>query len=67
METANYWQEQIRSKAQLDKSELIDKALLLESLPRIFSSTAFANEQNFVFRYVSYLIWIEQFNISDFH
>jgi asparagine synthase (glutamine-hydrolysing) len=67
METATFWQEQIHSKAQLDKSELINKAALLKALPRIFSSTAFADEQNFVFRYVSYLIWIEQFNISNFH
>jgi asparagine synthase (glutamine-hydrolysing) len=67
METATFWQEQIRSKAQLDKSELINKAALLQALPRIFSSTAFADEQNFVFRYVSYLIWIEQFNISNFN
>jgi asparagine synthase (glutamine-hydrolysing) len=67
METATFWQEQIRSKAQLDKSELINKAALLKALPRIFSSTAFADEQNFVFRYVSYLIWIEQFNISNFN
>jgi asparagine synthase (glutamine-hydrolysing) len=67
METATFWQEHIRSKAQLDKSELINKAALLKALPRIFSSTAFADEQNFVFRYVSYLIWIEQFNISNFN
>jgi asparagine synthase (glutamine-hydrolysing) len=67
METATFWQEQIRSKAQLDKSELINKAALLKALPRIFSSTAFADEQNFVFRYVSYLIWIEQFKISNFN
>jgi asparagine synthase (glutamine-hydrolysing) len=66
METTAYWAAQIAAKAHLDKSQLINKEELSKALPRIFSDTAFANEQNFVFRYVSYLIWIEQFNINHF-
>ena len=67
METAAYWQEQISSKAHLDESQLLQKEALIKALPRIFSFSAFASEQNFVFRYVSYLIWLEQFNIKHFN
>jgi asparagine synthase (glutamine-hydrolysing) len=67
METAAFWQEQISSKAHLDESQLLQKEVLIKALPRIFSSSAFASEQNFVFRYASYLIWIEQFNIKHFN
>jgi asparagine synthase (glutamine-hydrolysing) len=67
METSSFWTAQIAAKAHLDESQLINKEELCKALPRIFSNAAFASEQNFVFRYVSYLIWIEQFNIKHFN
>jgi asparagine synthase (glutamine-hydrolysing) len=67
METSSFWTAQIAAKAHLDESQLINKEELCKALPRIFSNAAFASEQNFVFRYVSFLIWIEQFNIKHFN
>jgi asparagine synthase (glutamine-hydrolysing) len=67
METSAYWTTQIAAKAHLDKSQLINIEELSNALPRIFSNTAYASEQNFVFRYASYLIWLEQFNINNFN
>lgn len=67
METSAFWIAQIAAKGHLDQSGLINKEGLSKALARIFSNASFAGEQNFVFRYVSYLIWIEQFNIEYFN
>jgi asparagine synthase (glutamine-hydrolysing) len=67
MERSSYWQEFIKEKAHLDKSGIVDSSKLSAELPRIFSHEKYAKEQNFAFRYVCYLIWIEQFNITLFN
>jgi asparagine synthetase B (glutamine-hydrolysing) len=66
METSAFWTDFIEEKSVLDKSGVVDIGQLRTDLPRIFSSSVFAREQNFVFRYVCYLIWIEQFKIEHF-
>lgn len=66
MQTAAFWKEQIQINAPLDKCQLIDKEKLVKNLPRIFSDAKFALEQNFVFRYVCYLIWLKTFDIKYF-
>jgi asparagine synthase (glutamine-hydrolysing) len=66
MQSAHYWKTQIESYAHLDKSELVDAQQLYKDLPKIFSATNHADLQNFVFRYVCYLVWLKEFNIKKF-
>jgi hypothetical protein len=44
----------------------VNSEKLMLDMPRIFSDDKYAVEQNFVFRYACYLIWIEQFDIKYF-
>lgn len=66
MQTAHYWKTQIETYAHLDKSELVDQQQLFKDLPQIFSAAKYADLQNFVFRYVCYLLWLKEFNIKKF-
>ncbi|MEY3503590.1 MAG: asparagine synthase [Bacteroidota bacterium] len=66
METAHFWSTQIETHCALDKSELVDHVQLHKDLARIFSHSKYADLQNFVFRYVCYLIWLNEFNIKQF-
>jgi asparagine synthase (glutamine-hydrolysing) len=66
METTRFWSEQIETHCALDKSELIDHVQLQKDLARIFSHSKYAGLQNFVFRYVCYLIWLKEFEIKQF-
>lgn len=66
MQTAHFWKTQIETYAHLDKSELIDTQQLNKDLPQIFSAAKYADLQNFVFRYVCYLLWLKEFNIKKF-
>lgn len=66
METADFWQNLIKEKVNLDQSGVVNSEKLMLSMPRIFSNEKYAVEQNFVFRYACYLIWIEQFDIKYF-
>ena len=66
MQTAHFWKTQIETYAHLDKSELVDTQQLNKDLPQIFSAAKYADLQNFVFRYVCYLLWLKEFNIKKF-
>lgn len=66
MQTAHFWKKQIETYAQLDKSELVNTQQLNKDLPQIFSAAKYADLQNFVFRYVCYLLWLKEFNIKKF-
>jgi asparagine synthase (glutamine-hydrolysing) len=66
MESTHFWSEQIDNHCALDKSELIDHVQLQKDLARIFSHHKYADLQNFVFRYVCYLIWLKEFEIKQF-
>jgi len=66
METAAFWQNLIKEKVNLDQSGVVNSEKLMLDMPRIFSDDKYAVEQNFVFRYACYLIWIEQFDIKYF-
>ena len=66
MQTAHFWKTQIETYAHLDKSALIDTQQLNKDLPQIFSAAKYADLQNFVFRYVCYLLWLKEFNIKKF-
>jgi asparagine synthase (glutamine-hydrolysing) len=67
MESTPFWQNLITEKTNLDQSGIVNSAKLLTALPRIFSDEKYASEQNFVFKYACYLIWIERFNITNFN
>lgn len=66
MQTAHFWKTQIETYAHLDKSKLVDTQQLNKDLPQIFSTAKYADIQNFVFRYVCYLLWLKEFNIKKF-
>lgn len=66
MQTAHFWKKQIETYAQLDKSELVNTQQLNKDLPQIFSAAKYADLQNFIFRYVCYLLWLKEFNIKKF-
>jgi asparagine synthase (glutamine-hydrolysing) len=66
MQTAHFWKTQIETYAHLDKSSLIDTQQLNKDLHQIFSAAKYADLQNFVFRYVCYLLWLKEFNIKKF-
>lgn len=66
MQTTHFWKAQIETYAHLDKSELLDAQQLYKDLPQIFSAAQYADLQNFVFRYVCYLLWLKEFNIKKF-
>jgi asparagine synthase (glutamine-hydrolysing) len=66
MQTAHYWKTQIETYAHLDKSELVNHEQLIKDFSQIFSAAKYADLQNFVFRYVCYLLWLKEFNIKKF-
>ena len=66
MQTAQYWKTQIETYAHLDKSELVNYEQLTKDFSQIFSAAKYADLQNFVFRYVCYLLWLKEFNIKKF-
>jgi asparagine synthase (glutamine-hydrolysing) len=66
MQTTHFWKAQIATYAHLDQSGLINHQQLSNDLPLIFSAAKYADLQNFVFRYVCFLLWLKEFNIQKF-
>jgi asparagine synthase (glutamine-hydrolysing) len=47
-----------------DSLNIVSHEAIEKSWDKIFSSQLYWKEQNFIFRYVSYLVWLESFDLS---